>query len=238
MDLNNILFIDIETVSHNSSLNELDSRWRKLFEHKMRYYLEKEQDKDLAQIYEEKAAIYAEFGRIICIGLGFFNKGQLRIKTISGHDEEELITGLFELISQHFSNPERHALCGHNIREFDIPYICRRALIHGLQLPALLQIAGKKPWELKYLYDTLDLWKFGDIKHYISLDLLSACLGLESPKEDMDGSQVGQMYYVQNDLDRIARYCAQDVWVTANVWLRLHLMPAISFDEVYYSNNS
>lgn len=237
MDINNILFIDIETVSNFRNLIELDSRWKKLFESKMRFFLEKEAGKELEQLYEEKAAIYAEFGRIVCIGLGFFNKGQLRIKTISGHDEESVLTEFFELLEQHFNNPERHALCGHNIREFDIPYICRRALILGLQLPALLQISGKKPWELKYLHDTLDLWKFGDIKHYISLDLLSACLGLDSPKEDMDGSQVGKMYYEHHDLDRIARYCAQDVWTTANVWLRLHVMPSIPFDEVYYYNN-
>ncbi|MBK9108500.1 MAG: 3'-5' exonuclease [Saprospiraceae bacterium] len=235
MELNNILFIDLETVSAESSYQNLDEKWQKLFETKMRYYREREPEKSLEDLYEEKAAIYAEFGRIVCIGVGLFRNNQLRIKTFAGPDEELLLTDFFSILTSHFGNPERHGLCGHNIREFDIPYLCRRALMNGLQLPAPLQIAGRKPWELKHLLDTMEMWKFGDIKHFISLDLLSACLGLESPKSDIDGSQVGRVYYEEEDIDRIARYCAQDIWVTANVYLSFHQQAPIPFDQVVIS---
>jgi len=235
MIIDNVLFIDIETVSAFSSFDELEVRWQKLFASKMQFFQEREPDKSIEQWYRERAAIYAEFGRVICIGAGYFRNDQLRIKTFTGTDEESILTDFFTLLSKHFNRPERHRLCGHNIREFDIPYLCRRALMHGLQLPAMLQLAGKKPWELKHLLDTLELWKFGDIKHFTSLDLLAACLGLESPKNDLDGSQVGRVFYEEDGLDRIAAYCAQDVWVTANVFLRMHYEAPIPFDQVVIS---
>ncbi len=236
MELTNVLFIDIETVSQYPDFSALEDRWKALFERKIRFFQEKDPDKSLDQLYQEKAAIYAEFGKIVCIGLGFFNKEQLRIKTISGHDEEEILNEFFSLISQHFKNPDKHTICGHNIREFDVPYICRRASIHGLQLPSILNLSNKKPWEVKFLVDTLEMWKFGDMKNYISLDLLSACLGLDGSKGDMDGSQVGKVYYEEGDLKRIATYCAQDVWVTCNVFLRMNLIPAVSFEEVHFAD--
>ncbi len=236
MELHNVLFIDIETVSQYPEFSDLDERWKGLFEKKIRYYHEKEPEKSLDQLYQEKAAIYSEFGKIICIGLGFFNKNQLRIKTISGEDEEDILNSFFSLVSQHFNNPDKHIICGHNIREFDIPYICRRAVIHGLQLPSILNLSNKKPWEVKFLIDTLEMWKFGDMKNYISLDLLSACLGLEGSKGDMDGSQVGKIYYENKDMKRIANYCAQDVWVTSNVFLRMNLLPEISLEDVHFAD--
>ncbi|MBK8449145.1 MAG: ribonuclease H-like domain-containing protein [Saprospiraceae bacterium] len=236
MELNNVLFIDIETVSQYPSYNQLNNHWQALFERKIRYFQEKEPEKSLDQLYNEKAAIYAEFGKIICIGLGFFNKGVLRIKTISGVDEETILIDFFSLISQHFNNPDKNILCGHNIREFDIPYICRRAIIHNLQLPVILNISNRKPWELKFMADTLDMWKFGDQKNFISLELLAACLELESSKGDLDGSKVGEVYYQDQDLDRIAKYCAQDVWVTSNVYLRMNHLPAKEWDEVHFAD--
>lgn len=236
MELSNVLFLDIETVSQYPEFSLLDNRWKMLFEKKIRFFQEKDPDKSMDQLYKDKAAIYAEFGKIICIGLGFFNRDQLRIKTISGDDEENILNEFFSLISQHFKNPDRHIICGHNIREFDIPFICRRASIHGLQLPPILNLSNKKPWEVKYLVDTLEMWKFGDMKNYISLDLLSACLGLNGSKDDMDGSQVGQVYYEEGDLKRIANYCAQDVWVTTNVYLRMNLMPPIALEDVHFAD--
>lgn len=232
MKNSNVLFLDIETVSTNKSYDELDDRWKNLFELKMNYFHSKEPDKAYSDWYRDKAAIFAEFGKIVCIGTGFFNESELRIKTISGHNEKELLLDFFELVSGHFYNLNKHVLCGHNIREFDLPYICRRAAVHGLQLPAMLNLSLKKPWEVKHIVDTMELWKFGDYKNYISLDLLSACLGLESPKEVMNGSQVGQVYYEENDLPKIADYCAGDVWVTANAYLKMNRQEPVPFNEV------
>lgn len=234
MNLNHILFFDIETVSGSAHYEDLDDRWKKLFAGKARYFQEREPHKEMAQLYRERAAIFAEFGRAVCIGAGFFHKDQLRIKTFAEPDEEILLQEFFDLLNQHFNQTDRHVLCGHNIREFDVPYLCRRAQVHGIPLPSLLDVSGRKPWEVKHLVDTMELWKFGDIKHYTSLDLLSACLGLESPKEDMDGSQVHDVFYESEDIERIARYCATDVWVTANVYLHLHRQPTIRLENVYF----
>lgn len=234
MKNSNVLFVDIETVSSYPVFEELDDRWKSLFELKMNYFHSKEPEKAFSDWYKEKAAIFAEFGKIVCIGTGFFNENGLRIKTFSGHDEKELMMSFFELVSHHFNNPNKHILCGHNIREFDLPYLCRRAAVHGLQLPRTLDLSFKKPWEIKHLIDTMELWKFGDYKNYVSLDLLSACLGLESPKEQMNGSQVGSVYYDENDLPKISNYCAGDVWVTANVYLKLNRQETVPFEEVFF----
>ncbi len=236
MELNNVLFIDIETISQYPAYSFLDQRWSELFDKKIQYFKEKEPEKSTAQLYSEKAAIYAEFGKVICIGLGYFHKGQLRIKTLSCDDEESLLIEFFSLLAQHYGQPGKHSICGHNIREFDIPFICRRASILGLQLPTILNLSNKKPWEIKYLLDTMEMWKFGDLKNYISLDLLSACLDLESSKADMDGSQVGKVYYENRDLKRIAEYCARDVWVSCNVFLRLQLQAPILLNDVHFAD--
>lgn len=234
MELSNVLFFDIETVSQYPVYSDLDTRWQLLFERKIRYFQEKEPSKSLDELYRERAAIFAEFGKIICIGLGYFHKEELRIKTLMG-GEEEMLTEFFSIVNQFFCNPEKHIFCGHNIREFDVPYICRRACVHGLQLPAILNLSNKKPWEVKFIADTMELWKFGDLKNYISLDLLSACLGLDGSKADMDGSQVGRVYHEEKDLNRIAEYCSRDVWVTCNVFLRMHLLPAIDLEDVHFA---
>jgi DNA polymerase elongation subunit (family B) len=136
------------------------------------------------------------------------------------------------LLDKHFNNPEKFAVCGHNIKEFDVPYICRRMLINQLPLPRLFDISGKKPWETKHLIDTLELWKFGDHKNYTSLRLLTAIFDIPSPKEDIDGSQVGRVYWEDRDLDRIAAYCEKDVLATAQLYLRLHRLPVIQPEQV------
>ncbi|MEI2694316.1 MAG: 3'-5' exonuclease [Saprospiraceae bacterium] len=237
MELSNILFIDIETVSQFQAYESLDFKWQSMFERKIRYFQEKEPEKSPDQLYHDKAAIYAEFGKIVCIGLGFFHKGQLRITTLCGDDEAELIEKFFQIVQSHFNNPDKHFICGHNIKEFDVPYICRRALINGIALPALFNISSKKPWELKYLLDTLDMWKFGDQKNYVSLELLTACFNLETSKSDIDGSMVGKVYYEDHDLKRIGEYCSRDVWVTANVFLKMSLKETIPFESVHFTDS-
>ena len=156
----------------------------------------------------------------------------LRLKSYANHVEASALDDFSDLLSKHFNNPDKFALCGHNIREFDIPYICRRMLINQLPLPRMVDIAGKKPWETKHLLDTLEMWKFGDLKNYTSLRLLTAVFDIPSPKDDMDGSDVAGVYWVERDLDRIATYCEKDVLATVQLFLRLRRMPLLRPDQV------
>ncbi|MDQ3140941.1 MAG: ribonuclease H-like domain-containing protein [Bacteroidota bacterium] len=216
--MSRILFLDIETVSSHAVYSDMDERWRHLWDQKCRSFQREQLDKTTSEWYQSKAAIFSEFGKIVCISLGFFSGTQFRVRSFASHSENEILVQFTELINTHFNDPNQHAFCGHNIREFDIPYLCRRLLVHRLKLPSILDITSKKPWEVKYIYDTLEMWKFGDYKHYISLDLLAACLNLPSSKSTLDGSQVGHFYWILNDLESITRYCQDDVILTTKVY--------------------
>jgi len=219
LHLENILFLDIETVPEVEHYQELDDAKKELWEHKSQY---QRKDDFTAKEFYERAGIWAEFGKIICISVGYFNiKGDLRefrVTSFSG-EESKLLRDFKTLLNTHFKNP-KNLLCAHNGKEFDFPYIARRMIIHGINLPYKLDLFGKKPWEVPHL-DTMELWKFGDYKHYTSLKLMANILGIPSPKEDIDGSMVRDVYYVEEDLDRIVTYCELDVVTTAQVFLRL-----------------
>lgn len=241
-----ILFLDIETVSGKSEIDEIPERLQTLWKKKSRRFLSPElknlptEEVDWNEVYKERAAILAEFGKIICISVGFLVPGEsenyiMRVKSFAGDDEQAILSDFSQLVEDSFSDRKFQYLCGHNVREFDLPYIGRRLLIHNMPLPDALNFQGKKPWELKHIIDTLELWKFGDYKHYTSLDLLAAIFDIPSPKEDIDGSQVGKVYWVDNDLDRISRYCERDVWVTAAVYLKLQGLDFPSEDDVVYT---
>ncbi len=178
----------------------------------------------------ERAGIYAEFGKIICISTGFIKDGSFRIKSFYGDDEKQLLTEFAAMLSTHF-NTVNHFLCAHNGKEFDYPFIARRMLINGIKLPTLLDIAGKKPWEITHL-DTMELWKFGDYKSYTSLELLSALFGIPTPKNDIDGSQVRSVYYDDQDLNRIVTYCQKDTLTVAQLLLRYRGEEIIKEDQV------
>ena len=217
----NILFLDIETAAQRQFYSDLDDRFKDLWAKKMRWYIEKE-EKTAEELYE-KAAIWAEFGKIICISVGFIvgqnNQRVLRIKSFYGHDEKHLLENFAFLLNNHF-NRDRHLLCAHNGKEFDFPYISRRMLVNEVKLPRILDIAGKKPWEVNHI-DTMELWKFGDIKHYTSLDLLAAIFNIPSPKNQFDGSQVNKIYWEEGDLPKIADYCQKDVITICKLFLKL-----------------
>lgn len=220
INIEEILFLDIETVPQSSAFDQLDEEFRKLWEEKSAYIRER---KELTtEKSYESAGIYAEFGKVVCIGLGYFaqQKGErvFRVTSFSGHDERKILSDFSNLLNSRTRNPFNY-LCAHNGKEFDYPYLCRRLLINGLPLPAMLNIAGKKPWEVSHL-DTLDLWKFGDFKHYTSLKLLAKIFGIPTPKDDIDGSQVRSVYYEEKNLERIDRYCRKDVFTLAQVFLR------------------
>ncbi|NKI31096.1 3'-5' exonuclease [Croceivirga thetidis] len=217
--LDNILFLDIETVPENQDYGELSTEKQLLWEQKTAYQRKEEYS---PEEFYDRAGIWAEFGKIVCISVGYFVlKGDVRnFRTTSFHgDEITLLKAFKNLLIEHFSAP-KYVLCAHNGKEFDFPYIARRMLIHGIKLPYKLDLFGKKPWEVPHL-DTMELWKFGDYKHYTSLKLMANVLGIPSPKEDMDGSMVRDVFYEENDLDRIVTYCELDVVTTAQVFLRL-----------------
>ncbi len=214
-DLHNIMVIDIETVPQYSDHDQLPDNLKKLWDLKTAN-LRKE---ETAENFYERAGIWAEFGKIICISVGIFtgvNQIGLRLKSFASHDEKELLEGVAKLLNQQSPNL---ILCAHNGKEFDFPYICRRMLIHGMKFPPQLQITGKKPWEINHL-DTMELWKFGDYKSFTSLNLLTTIFDIPTPKDDIDGSMVGTVYWKDNQLDRICTYCQKDVVATAQLLRR------------------
>ncbi len=219
--LSKILFLDIETVSQKKTYTDLSENMQALWDKKAQYLMKN--DETSADIYG-KAAIFAEFGKIICISVGIINEEggtkQVRIKSFYDDDEKKILFDFRDLLVKSFNKTDRF-LCGHNGKEFDFPYIARRMLINGISLPAALDIAGKKPWEVRHL-DTMELWKFGDYKHYTSLNLLTEIFNIPSPKDDIDGSMVGQVYWQENDLKRIVNYCEKDVVALIQLYLRLN----------------
>ncbi|WP_136468165.1 3'-5' exonuclease [Flagellimonas onchidii] len=230
LNLENILFLDIETVPQKPDFDQLDETAQLLWEQKSQY---QRKDEITAEEFYERAGIWAEFGKVICISVGYFTfKGDtrnFRVTSFSG-EEKELLTAFKQLLQEHFSLA-KHLLCAHNGKEFDFPYIARRMIINGINLPYKLDLFGKKPWEVPHL-DTMELWKFGDYKHYTSLKLLSHVLGIPSPKEDMDGSMVKDVFYKDNDLDRIVTYCELDVVTTAQVFLKLRNEELLNNDDI------
>ncbi len=241
IDITKILFLDVECVSGKPVYDDLDETFQELWTHKSKSILRKTTPEptgeDIAQCYKEKAGIYAEFGKIICISVGLLTRDAnkkpiVRLKSFANDDEATLLKEFCQLLDQHYNNPKFHYLCGHNIKEFDIPYICRRMVVNQIPSPTLLKLHGKKPWETKYLLDTLELWKFGDYKNYTSLKLLAATLGFPSPKDDIDGSDVGRIYWEEKELDRIAIYCEKDVLATIQLLMRFLLLPLIDKKQV------
>jgi hypothetical protein len=229
-----LLLLDIETVPQYPSFAGMDSNWQTLFSDKVAKTVP--EDIDPAEAYRKKAGILAEFGKIICISTAFFleteDKGlSLKMKSIYGDDEVEILSIFTDLCNKMYQHNRQFRFAGHNIKEFDIPYICRRLLINRMPLPEYLQLHDKKPWEVK-MFDTLNWWKFGDNKNYVSLHLLANVLGIPSSKSDIDGSMVQDVYYKDHDLPRIAAYCQRDVVVTANVILRFMDMPLLTDERV------
>lgn len=215
--IEDILFLDIETVPAFPTYDEQDERIRKLWDKKSKQI--QKNDSDQPEDLYQRAGIYAEFGKIVCISVAYFYNSQLRIKSFYGHDEKKLLLE-FKVLVENYFNSSNHLICGHNAKEFDIPYIARRMLINKVKLPAILSISGKKPWEVKHL-DTLHLWKFGDYKHYTSLDLLAAVFDIPTPKDDIDGSKVWEVYWVEDNLERIKTYCEKDTVTVVRLYQSL-----------------
>ena len=219
LNLENILFLDIETVPETENFSDLDKTKQELWDAKSRYQRKEE---FTAEEFYDRAGIWAEFGKIICVSVGYFKmEGDVRTFRVTSFygDEIKILKDFKNLLISHFSG-NKHLLCAHNGKEFDFPYIARRMIIHNIELPYKLNLFGKKPWEVPHL-DTLELWKFGDYKTYTSLKLLTHVLGIPSPKDDIDGSEVYRVYYKEKETDRIIVYCEKDTIAVAQIFLRL-----------------
>lgn len=228
-----ILFLDIETVPRNPSFEELPEVEQALWEKKSAHF--RGEEETAADAYN-RAGIYAEFGKIICISVGLMIKQPdrygFRVKSFYGDDEKALLSEFSQMLEK-FAGKEQAYLCAHNGKEFDFPYIIRRMLINRLPVPALLDVAGKKPWEVPFL-DTMEVWKFGSYKHFTSLNLLSHLFDIPTPKDDIDGSMVGTVYYEEKDLSRIVRYCEKDTLAVAQLFLRYRGQDLIDQHDIEY----
>ena len=231
--LHNVLFLDIETAPQYPEYEAVPENWRQLWDLKSISLAKHHEGETNVTLYP-RAGIYAEFGKIICISCGVLQgHGQhkkLVIKSFSGEDEKALLSEFIEMINK-WCGGEQKFLCAHNGKEFDFPYLCRRMLVHHLSIPSTLNCAGKKPWEVPHL-DTLELWKFGDFKNYTSLNLLAHTLGILTPKDDIDGSKVGEVYWKEKNLPRIVRYCQKDVVTVAQIILRMCGQPLVKEENI------
>lgn len=238
--LENLLLIDIETVSEKANFDELTQEWQSLWQEKVQRQLP--EGIGAAEFYPQRAGVMAEFAKVICISVGYFkkegNEYQLKIKSFYDHDEKILLQDFLSALQKMEMNNNKWSFTGHNIKEFDIPFICRRLLIKGLQVPPFLDFQNMKPWETN-MVDTFQYWRFGDYKHFTSLKLLAATLNIPSPKDDIDGSMVGTVYWEPstedkkiNNLQRIVTYCQKDVLTTANIILRFKNFPILKNEQV------
>jgi predicted PolB exonuclease-like 3'-5' exonuclease len=232
--IQNILFLDIETVPCEPNFEGLNTTFQQLWTEKTVW--QRKGEYSPSEFYKLKAGVMAEFAKIICISVGylFSEKGEnhFRIKSFYGDDEKQIISEFNALLNTQF-NKKQHQLCAHNGKEFDFPFIARRTLINGLKLPKLLAIAGKKPWEVKHL-DTMELWRFGDYKHYTSIKLLAALFDIPTPKDDIDGSQVADVYWKEKDLERIKIYCQKDTLTVAQLLLKYKGEALISENNIEF----
>lgn len=223
LPLHNILFLDIETVPQSPSYSDLQDDWKKLWDTKSTSLVKYHEGQTNETLYP-RAGIYAEFGKIVCVSCGVIQgNGEQRkiiLKSFYGDDEKKLLMEFIDMLNK-WATGEAKFLCAHNGKEFDFPYLCRRMIIHGISIPSLLNISGKKPWEVNH-YDTLELWKFGDYKSFTSLNLLAHVLGVPTPKDDIDGSMVWEVYWKEKNLERIVVYCQKDVVTVAQILLRMN----------------
>jgi uncharacterized protein YprB with RNaseH-like and TPR domain len=235
--LEDLFLLDIETVSSVPDFNLLTDEWKNLWAEKISKSLPP--DVTAEEYYPKRAAILAEFAKVICISTGYFkkegNEWQLRIKSFYSENERDVLDGFTKTIQQLQTRNSKWIFCGHNIKEFDFPFLWRRMIVNNFVIPSFIDFQNLKPWETPIL-DTLHLWRFGDYKHYTSLKLLSSTLGIPSPKDDIDGTKVSEVYWVEKDLNRIVSYCEKDVVTVGNVILRFRNMPLLNNKQIIIVN--
>ncbi len=232
----NAIYIDIETVPMAKDFETLPQPFRDLW-HERFDRQNKEGDLNVNEHFFQNAGIYAEYGKVICISVGILvkhdNERILRIRSFAGHDEKQVLSDFASMLNKNFTNRSMHFFCGHNINEFDIPFLCRRMLVNGIKLPGSLDISGLKPWEVKNI-DTMLQWKFGDYKNFTSLRLLAALFDIPTPKDDISGKDVGKVYWHENNLERIVTYCQKDVLTVVRLLLKFKGIETIADEQVVF----
>jgi DNA polymerase elongation subunit (family B) len=235
ISIENLFLIDIETVSCSENYELLTEEWKSLWAEKI--YKALPDNTTPEEYYPKRAGIMAEFAKVVCISIGYMKKEngsmQLRVKSFYSEDEKEILNGFIQTVCQLQEKNNKWCFTGHNIKEFDIPFLCRRILVNNISIPDCFNFQAMKPWDVPVV-DTLHLWRFGDYKHYTSLKLLAATLGVPSPKDDIDGSKVGEVYWNEKDLKRIAIYCQKDVITVANVILRFKGFSLLNDDQIVF----
>lgn len=239
INLEKILFLDIETVPEYKDYESVPEASKTFWERKASFL--GRDDEDTAESLYQRAGIYAEFGKIICISVGFLTTSeggerQLRLKSFFGKEEKIVLEDFTALLNKYYDD-NTHLLCAHNGKEFDFPYLARRILINGMKLPNMLDISGKKPWEVAHL-DTMLMWKFGDFKHYTSLDLLANIFGIATSKGDIDGSDVARVYWEEDNLERIVEYCQKDVLTIVQLIMKFKGRPLLTEENIHLPNIS
>lgn len=210
------LFIDIETVPGEEDYNNLSPDLKMCYDKKFAHELSNDGNNHdcFEDHYKAKAGLYAEFGKIVCVSMGRMDGTEIKIKSFCLDREYDLLLDVAAILHKATS------LVAHNGKEFDYPWLCRRMIINGIELPPILQIQNLKPWEIK-LEDTVELWKFGQFNYRCSLALMCAILGLDSPKSGMDGSQVGDVFYKEKNLQKIQTYCEGDIFALIAVYNKI-----------------
>ena len=229
VNINHILFLDIETAPLVYNYSEMQEPYKKLWDLKFQYNKEV-----TAEQQYNKAGIFAEFAKVICICVGYFNGTEFRLKSFFGDNEKDILNQFKTMLNVSFNDP-KYLLCAHNGKEFDFPFLCRRMLVNELSIPDILQLQGKKPWEVQHL-DTMELWKFGDYKSYTSLNLLAAVFNIPTPKDDIDGSQVARVYYEEKNIERIKNYCIKDVVTVARVYQKMRAETPLRDNQIVITN--
>ncbi|HXB39817.1 MAG TPA: 3'-5' exonuclease [Bacteroidia bacterium] len=229
INTHNILFLDIETAPLVYKYADLKEPFKKLWDLKYQYNKETTPEQQYS-----KAGIFAEFAKVICICVGYFNGKEFRMRSFYGDDEKTILKDFKQMLDKHFIEPTQR-LCAHNGKEFDFPFLCRRFLINEINLPEILDLQGKKPWEIQHL-DTMELWKFGDYKNYTSLNLLAAVFNIPTPKDDIDGSQVSKVYYEEKNIERIKTYCQKDVVTVARLYQKMKAEQALRDEQIVQTN--
>ncbi|HMG82569.1 MAG TPA: ribonuclease H-like domain-containing protein [Ferruginibacter sp.] len=233
--LEDFLIIDIETVSQQPGFDLLSADWQQLWQDKVKHSLP--DNISPGEYYPQRAGVMAEFAKVVCISLGYFKKEQgkyqLRVKSIYNIEEKELLKAFIQTVDQLYISNNNWSFTGHNIKEFDVPFLCRRILINDLPIPPYLDFQNMKPWETN-MVDTFQYWRFGDYKQYTSLKLLAAALNVPSPKDDIDGSMVGDVFWKEKNIERIAFYCQKDVVTVANIVCRFKNLRLLNSDQVVF----
>ncbi len=235
ISVDNLFLLDIETVSVAEHFHLLDDEWKGLWSDKI--FKSLPPDLTAEEYYPQRAAILAEFAKVVCISTGYLKKQNgewhLRVKSFCSDDEVTLLKEFKQVLEQMHTHKSKWIFTGHNVKEFDVPFLCRRMLVNYMTIPACMDFQNQKPWETPIL-DTLHLWRFGDYKHYTSLKLLAASLGVPSPKSDIDGSQVGDVFWKEKNLPRISEYCERDVATVANIILRFKNLPLLKDEQIIF----